>query len=130
MNSVNLMGRLVRDPEPYMTENGIYRVKFRIAVNRTFAKEGQQNADFINCVAWRKTGEIIAKYFKKGDMIAIIGELHSNSWTDDEGASHFSTDVLIKRLFFTGSKSETENPEETEFSGWDTEDFTEDDLPF
>lgn len=129
MNSVNLMGRLVRDPEPYMTEEGVYRVKFTVAINRPFAKEGQQQADFISCVAWQKTGEFIAKYFKKGDMIAVIGELHSNSWNDEDGKSHFSTSVSVKKTFFTGVKlTETEDAEEVIYE--DIDDFTEDDLPF
>ena len=66
MNKVILMGRLTKDPELRQSQNGISVARFTIAVNRRFAKDGQQQADFINCVAWRQTGEFIAKYFEKG----------------------------------------------------------------
>ena len=71
MNKVILMGRLTKDPELRQSQNGISVARFTIAVNRRFAKDGQQQADFINCVAWRQTGEFIAKYFEKGSMIAV-----------------------------------------------------------
>ena len=75
MNKVILMGRLTKDPELRQSQNGISVARFTIAVNRRFAKDGQQQADFINCVAWRQTGEFIAKYFEKGSMFAVTGSM-------------------------------------------------------
>lgn len=73
MNKVILMGRLTRDVEMRQTPNGVSLARFSIAVNRRFAgKDAQQQADFINCVAWRQTGEFIARYFQKGSMIAVV----------------------------------------------------------
>ena len=75
MNKVILMGRLTKDVELRQTPTGVNLARFTIAVNRRFAKEGQQQADFINCVAWRQTGEFIARYFRKGNMIAVAGRI-------------------------------------------------------
>ena len=71
MNKVILMGRLTRDVEMRQTASGVNVARFSIAVNRRFAREGNQQADFINCAAWRQTGEFIARYFHKGSMIAV-----------------------------------------------------------
>ena len=85
MNHVILMGRLTKEPELRQTPNGVSLARFSIAVNRRFAKEGQQQADFINCIAWRQTGEFISKYFQKGSMIAVVGSIQSRSWDGQDG---------------------------------------------
>ena len=79
LNKAILMGRLTRDPEVRQTTNGISVTRFSIAVNRRFAKEGSQEADFINCVAWRETGERLARFFRKGSMIAVVGSIQTRS---------------------------------------------------
>lgn len=109
MNKVILMGRLTADPEMRQTPNGIAVTRFSIAVNRKFAKEGQQKADFINCVAWRNTAEFIQKYFQKGNMIAIVGSIQTNSWDGTDGKKHYSTDVLVDEADFTGSKNDSQS---------------------
>lgn len=107
MNKVILMGRLTRDPELRQTTSGINVARFSIAVNRRFAKEGQQEADFINCVAWRQTGEFITRYFHKGSMIAVVGSLQSRSWDGPDGKRQYSTEVSVDEAYFTGSRAET-----------------------
>ena len=108
MNKVILMGRLTRDPELRQTPTGVSVARFSIAVNRRFAgKDAQQTADFINCTAWRQTGEFICRYFQKGSMIAVVGSLQSRSWDDKDGKRQFSTEVVVDEAYFTGSKSET-----------------------
>ncbi len=107
MNKAILMGRLTRDPEVRQTTSGISVTRFTIAVNRRFAKEGAQEADFINCVAWRETGERIARYFHKGSMIAVVGSIQTRSWDGQDGKRQYSTEVVVDEWDFTGSKSET-----------------------
>lgn len=108
MNKVILMGRLTRDVEVRQTPSGVSLARFSIAVNRRFAgKDAQQQADFINCVAWRQTGEFIARYFRKGSMIAVVGSLQSRSWDGQDGKRQYSTEVNVEEAYFTGSKAET-----------------------
>lgn len=145
MNKVILMGRLTRDPEMRQTPNGVAVCSFSIAVNRRFAKEGQQNADFINCTAWRQQAEFICKYFSKGSMIAVVGNLQSRSWENQEGKRQYSTDVVVDEVYFTGSKSDSQGSSEGYYApqpkadngfgdidamGFHTMDGSEDDLPF
>lgn len=105
MNKVILMGRLTRDPEMRQTASGLPVARFTIAVNRRFAKEGQQNADFISCVAWRQTAEFIQKYFRKGNMLAVVGSIQTGSYTNNQGQKVYTTEVLIDEAYFTGEKS-------------------------
>jgi single-strand DNA-binding protein len=107
MNKVILMGRLTRDPEYSQTPSGVTMARFSIAVNRRFAKEGQQQADFINCTAWRQQAEFICKYFKKGSMIAVIGSIQTRSWDGQDGKKQYATDVVVDEVYFTGSKNES-----------------------
>lgn len=107
MNKVILMGRLTKDVEMRQTPNGVSVARFTLAVNRRFAKEGQQQADFINCVAWRQTGEFIARYFRKGSMIAVVGSIQSRSWDGQDGKKQYATEVNVEEAYFTGSKSES-----------------------
>lgn len=108
MNKVILMGRLTRDPELRQTTSGVSVARFTIAVNRRYtARDGQQQADFLNCVAWRQTGEFICRYFQKGSMIAVEGSLQSRSWDDKDGKRQYSTEVVVDEAYFTGSKSES-----------------------
>ena len=106
MNRAILMGRLTKEAEMRQTPNGVSVARFTIAVNRRFAKEGQQQADFINCVAWRQTGEFIARYFQKGSMIAVVGSIQSRSWDGQDGKKQYATEVNVEEAYFTGEKSE------------------------
>lgn len=109
MNKVVLMGRLTKDPEIRYTGMGepIAIARYTIAVNRPYKKDGQTQADFINIVSYRKAAEFIEKYFKKGQMIAIVGRLQVRSWDDSEGKRHWSTEVITDEIHFAGGKNET-----------------------
>lgn len=108
MNKVILMGRLTKDPEIRYTGTGepIAIARYTIAVNRPYKKDGQAQADFINVVSYRKAAEFIEKYFKKGQMIAIVGRLQVRSWDDSEGKRHWSTEVITDEIHFAGGKNE------------------------
>lgn len=107
MNKVILMGRLTRDPEMKQTPTGLSVARLTIAVNRRFAKDGQQNADFIGCVAWRQTAEFICKYFRKGSMIAVVGNIQMRSWDGQDGKKQYATDIVIDEAYFTGDKPQS-----------------------
>lgn len=134
MNKTILMGRITKDLELRQTQGGVPVTSFTIAVNRRFAKEGQQTADFINCVAWRQQAEFITKYFNKGSMIAVIGSLQSRSWDGQDGKKQYVTEVIVDEVYFTGEKKETQTEENN--GDYDMSDFQEigspddDDIPF
>lgn len=132
MNKVILLGRLTKSPELKTTTSGVNVCSFTVAVNRRFAKEGQQTADFINCVAWRQTAEFICKYFDKGRMIAVVGSIITGKY-DKDGQTHYTTDVNVDEAYFADSKnSQTTAEQRTESFG--DNDFIpsldDDDLPF
>ena len=103
MNRVVLVGRLTRDPEMRTTSSGISQTRFTIAVNRrTAGQNGQREADFINCVAWRGTAETIAKYLKKGREIAVEGRLQTGSYDAQDGTKRYTTDVVVDNFTFIG----------------------------
>lgn len=126
MNKVILLGRLTKDPELKVTPSGVNVCSFSIAVNRRFAKEGQPDADFINCVAWRNTAEFIAKYFSKGKQIGIVGSLQTDKYEKD-GQTHYKTDVLVDEAYFAGNNKDN-STEQTSFPGAAMP--GEDDLPY
>lgn len=108
MNKVILMGRLTRDVEMRQTPAGVPLARFTIAVDRGYTgKDGQRQADFINCVAWRQTGEFIGRYFGKGRMIAVVGSIQTRTWDGQDGKKQYATEVVVDEAFFTGSKAET-----------------------
>ena len=106
LNHITLMGRLVRDPELRRTGSGVAVASFRIAVDRDFGPKdgGERKADFIDCVAWRQTGEFISKYFTKGRMIVVDGRLEMRDWTDKEGNKRISAEVIVDNAYFGDSK--------------------------
>lgn len=106
MNKVILMGRLTKDPEVRYTQNTNTLVaSFSLAVNRRFTKQGEERqADFINIVAWSKTGEFCSKYFKKGQQVGIIGRIQTRTWDDEQGQKHYVTEVVAEEAYFADSK--------------------------
>ena len=110
MNKVILMGRLVRDPEVRYSQGAepLAVARYTLAVNRRFKRQGEQDADFIGCVAFGKAGEFAEKYFKKGQMVSIIGRLQVRSWDDNEGKKRWSTDVIVEEQYFAESKAAAE----------------------
>ena len=106
LNKVVLAGRLTADPELKFTQNGISVVSFSLAVNRkAIVKDNQrvQEADYINLVAWRKTAEFIAKFFKKGSALCILGSIQTRSWNDNDGQKRYATEVVVDEAMFVDS---------------------------
>ena len=106
MNKVILMGRLTRDPETRYTQtNNTLVASFTLAVNRRFARQGEERqADFIPVVAWSKTGEFCSKYFKKGQQVSVIGRMQTRNWDDEQGQRHYVTEVIAEEAYFADSK--------------------------
>lgn len=143
MNKVILMGRLTRDPEVrYTANNNTLVASFSLAVNRRFSKQGEERqADFINIVAWDRTGEFCSKYFKKGMQVGIIGRIQTRTYDDKDGKRVYVTEVIAEEAYFADSKRENEAMGGNQFGGVDapfnanstSSDFTpvtDDDLPF
>ena len=111
MNKVILMGRLTRDPEIRYSQSAepIAVTRYSLAINRRFKREGEPDADFINCVAFGKTGEFAEKFFKKGMMVGVIGRLQVRSWDDQQtGQKRWSTEVVVEEQEFAESKASFE----------------------
>ena len=101
INNVVLMGRLVATPELRNTQTGVAVTSFTIAVERSFARAGEQRqADFIDCVAWRNTAEFISKYFQKGSMIAVTGSIQTRSYDDKNGNKRKATEIIVDQASF------------------------------
>ena len=105
MNSVNLIGRLTNKPTFGYTNGNIAYVRFTLAVNRNFKDaNGDRQADFINCVAYRKTAELINQYTDKGDMLGIEGRIQTGSYTASDGTKRYTTDVVVENVEFLSTK--------------------------
>lgn len=132
MNKIILMGRLTANPEMKQTPTGTAVAVFTIAVNRRFAKDGQQQADFIRCTAWRQQAEFICKYFEKGSMICVVGNIQTRSWDGQDGKKQYSTDVVVEEVYFAGGKKDSANQSEAMVNGFESfqSDFSDDDLPW
>lgn len=107
MNKVILMGRLTRDPEIRYSQGDkpMAIARISLAVDRKFKQDGQPTADFINCIAFGKTAEVIEKYVAKGTKIAVVGHIQTGSYTNKDGQKVYTTDVVIDELEFCESKS-------------------------
>ncbi len=105
INNVTLMGRLIADPELRTTPGGVSVTPFAIAVDRKYTPSGQERqTDFIDCVAWRGTADFITRYFRKGDMIAVEGEIQTRTWEDTNGNKRKAVEVIVSNASFCGSK--------------------------
>ena len=106
LNHITIMGRLTRDPELRRTGSGIAVASFTVAVDRDFGGRdgGEKETDFIDCVAWRQTGEFVSKYFTKGRMIVVSGRLQIRSWTDKHGNKPRTAEVVADNCYFGDSK--------------------------
>lgn len=107
MNKVILMGRLTRDPEVRYSQSSepVAVARYTLAVNRRFKRKDEPEADFIPCVALGKRGEFAEKYFRKGQLVGVIGRLQVRSWEDKEGKKHWTTEVIIEEQHFAESKN-------------------------
>lgn len=128
-NGVHIMGRITRDLELRHTQSGTAVCQLCVAVTRSFKDaNGEYQSDFIDCVAWRNSAEFITKYFSKGAMIALDGELQTRNYTDKDGNKRKATELLVSSAAFTGEKREaTAKPAPTED---DYSAISDDDLPF
>ncbi|MBR1392383.1 MAG: single-stranded DNA-binding protein [Ruminococcus sp.] len=107
LNRVILMGRIAQDLELKQTPQGVSVLSFSIAVDRNFVKQGEERqADFIDCVAWRQQAEFINRYFGKGRMIAIEGNLRKRVYEDRNGVKHYVTEVYVDSVSFTGERAQ------------------------
>lgn len=149
INNVVLMGRLTDTPELRKTPSDISVTSFTIAVERSYVRTGEQRqADFIDCVAWRNNAEFITRYFQKGSMIAVTGNIQTRTYDDKNGNKRKATEIVVDRASFCGSKAETgttggyqqaapsaaQTPTAPSFSTGSDSDYEEipgeDDLPF
>ena len=110
LNHITLMGRLTRDPELRRTGTGVAVANFTIAVDRDYSTDGVKKTDFINCVAWKQTGEFISKYFTKGSMIVVDGRLEMRDWTDKDGNKRVAAEVIANNCYFGEKKSDNAEP--------------------
>ena len=110
MNKAILVGRLTRDPELKSTANGTNVCSFSVAVNRRYKNaEGNYDADFINCTAWRQTAEFVSKYFTKGRMIGVVGSIQTRNYDDKDGKKVYVTEVAADEVYFVESKGDNNN---------------------
>ncbi len=111
LNHIVIMGRLTRDPELRRTGSGIAVASFSLAVDRDFAPRdgGERETDFIDCVAWRQTGEFVSKYFTKGRMAVVSGRLQIRNWTDKDGNKRRTAEVIADNVYFGDSKRDADN---------------------
>ena len=108
LNKVILMGRLTRDPEQKSTQSGISVTTFTLAVDRGYAKAGEERqADFINIVAFRASADFVARYFTKGQLVAVCGRLQTRNWDDNEGKRHYVTEVVADEVHFAEPKRDS-----------------------
>lgn len=113
LNKVILVGRLTADPELKQTQSGTAVTSFNLAVNRRYqpkSEDGtpaQQQADFINCVAWRGAAEFLCRYFRKGSSVCITGTIQTRSWTDQHNQKRYATEVVADEVMFVDSKNES-----------------------
>lgn len=134
MNKAVLMGRLTKDPDVRYTQtNNTLVASFTLAVNRRFAKQGEEKqTDFINIVAWGNTGEFCSKFFKKGQQVGVIGRLQTRQYDDKDGKRVYVTEVIAEEAYFADTKKEesANNPfaQPEQASGFTP--VTDDDLPF
>ena len=109
LNHITLAGRLVRDPELRRTQNGTAVASFTLACERDFKNEdGDREVDFIDCVAWRKTAELVSGYFTKGRMAIVSGRMQIRGWTDKYGNRRKSAEILVDNIYFGDSKPQAE----------------------
>jgi single-strand DNA-binding protein len=132
LNVVAIMGRLTADPEMKTTTNGVSVTSFTLAVDRSFSKDGERKADFIDCVAWRGTAEFICKHFTKGKLMAVDGAIQTRSYEDKNGNKRKTVEIVVANVNFCGDGKKAEAAPDAKPDDVQTEGFDElgDDLPF
>ena len=133
LNKIFLQGRLVADPDLRHTQSGVAVATFRLAVDRDFKDKetGERKADFINCVAWRGTGEFVAGYFRKGRMAIVEGKIQSRTYDDRDGNRRYTVEVVADNVYFCDSKRDDGGSKPEEFREPEFTDAPDDgEIPF
>lgn len=133
INNAVLTGRLTKDPESRQVGSESRVVNFTLAVNKIFKREGQPDADFIQCVAWNKTADILTQYTSKGSLIGVEGRIETRSYENNEGQRIFVTEVRVNQVTLLESKKERQEQQQKDYSDIfpeATPDVSEDELPF
>ena len=136
MNKVILMGRLTRDPEVRYSQGAepLAVARYSLAVNKRFKRQGEPDADFIPCVAFGKNGEFTERYFRKGQLVSVVGRIQVRNWEDDEGRKRVTTEVVVEEQYFADNKNKSEEKNLSEAVNshlYPIDDNVEDeDLPF
>lgn len=129
MNHATLLGRLTKQPELKQTQSGISVCNFTVAVDRKYKnQDGTRETDFIPCVAWRHTAEFIAKYFHKGERIAVEGEIRPKSWEDETGQRRYMTEIVVDQAYFADGKSSSGGGDN--YDAYEAPAYDDSDLPF
>lgn len=134
LNHITIMGRLTKDPELRRTGSGVAVASFTIACDRDIANKetGDRETDFIDCVAWRSTGEFVEKHFNKGRMAVVSGRLQIRNWTDKDGSKRRTAEVVADNVYFGDSKKDSEAAPSTQYVGFvkqPAQDFQQIDIP-
>ena len=132
LNAVVLVGRTTKDIELRRTGSGTAVASFTLAVNRDFRTQDGQEADFIQCVAWKKTAELLEQYVHKGDRIAVNGSIRTRNYTGNDGRKVYVTEVLANNVEFLETKknSEQSNYNNNSYNHTDLDNFNDTQLPF
>jgi single-strand DNA-binding protein len=135
LNHISIMGRICNDIELRRTGSGVPVASFTVAVDRDFKSGGEKEADFIDCVAWRSTGEFVERNFSKGKMIIVAGRLQIRKWEDKNGNKRNSAEIVAENVYFGDSKTSTGEKYEAAMSNKPLQDFAvldgdDGDLPF
>lgn len=119
LNHITVMGRLTRDPELRRTGSGIAVANFTLAVERDFASKegGEKETDFIDCVAWKSTGEFVSRYFQKGSMAAVAGRLQSRKWKDKDGNNRITWEIVAENVYFAERKQNSDSGRNASYGG-------------
>ena len=132
LNVSVLMGRLTAAPELKTTQSGVNVTSFTIAVDRNYSKDGEKKTDFIDCVAWRNNADFITRYFGKGDMITVTGEIQTRNYEDKNGNKRKAVEVVVNAASFCGGKNNGSNnaPEAAPIASGNDYEYDDGDLPF
>lgn len=130
LNEVVLMGRLTAAPELRTTQSGNNVTAFTLAVDRRYQQGGEKKTDFINCVAWRSTAEFITKYFNKGDLIAVTGEIQTRNYEDKNKNKRTAFEVVVDEASFCGGKNNNSSAPDYAAQADSGNNYEDDDLPF
>ena len=130
LNHITIMGRLARDPELRRTGAGVAVAGFTVAVDRDFSGKdgGEKETDFIDCVAWRQTGEFVSKHFTKGTMIVVSGRLQIRSWTDKDGSKRRTAEIVADNCYF-GEAKKAEQSHQSGCTGFVKNDYAQPSAP-